>query len=208
METERSGLERQQRLDSERLVDIEHAIHQLSDTDPRLIVELQSELVALSDRRQLSNQYLHNFRRSKRRVIHWLCNENSSFEKQNGVLQSAEAELEKALSIVALQSQIDDQETGVWVENHPQITGRVLSHIELPEDERAAFEAAYPEILSAFVAVYRLDELDLDSLPQGFVPYQKIMKMLPAQLTKFEKPDVINGEGYTDSRLTFWPGLD
>ena len=114
--------------------------------------------------------------------------------------------LEKALRIVAAQSRIDDQETGVWVENHPQITGRVLSHIELPEDERAAFEAAYPEILSAFVAD-RLDALDLDSLPAGVrVVSKDYVKMLPTQLTKFEKPDVINGEGYTDEGLRFGPG--
>ena len=74
----------------------------------------------------------------------------------------------------------------------------MLSHIELPEDERAAFEAAYPEILSAFVAD-RLDALDLDSLPAGVrVVSTNYVKMLPTQLTKSEKPDTVNGEGYTD----------
>ena len=189
METERSGLERQQRLDSERLIDIEHAIHQLSDTDPQLIVELQNELAALSDRRESEQSTLAQFQVEQETSRTLVVQHEQQLREENGVLQSAEAELEKALRIVAAQSRIDDQETGVWVENHPQITGRVLSHIELPEDERAAFEAAYPEILRAFVAD-RLDALDLDSLPAGVrVVSKNYVKMLPAQLTKFEKPD-------------------
>ena len=32
------------------------------------------------------------------------------------------------------------------------------------------------------------------------------VRMLPAQLTKFEKSDVISGEGYTDAGLRFGPG--
>ena len=85
METERSGFERQQRLYSERLDLIsEHAIHQLSDTDPQLIVELQNnELVALSYRRESEQSAFAQFQAEQRRVVHWLCNMNSSsFEKQ------------------------------------------------------------------------------------------------------------------------------
>ncbi len=206
METERSGLERQQRLDSERLVDVEHAIHQLSDTDPQLIVELQNELALLSDRRESEQSALAQFKAEHETGRTLVVQHEKQLREENGVLQSAEAELEKALRIVAAQSRIDDQETGVWVENHPQITGRVLSHIELPEDERAAFEAAYPEILNAFVAD-RLDALDLDSLPAGVrVVSKDYVKMLPTQLIKFEKPNAINGEGYTDEGLRFGPG--
>ena len=206
METERSGLERQQRLDSERLADVEHAIHQLSDTDPQLIIELQNELASLSDRRESEQSALAQFKVEQETGRTLVVQHEQQLREENGVLQSAEAELEKALRIVAAQSRINDQETGVWVENHPQITGRVLSHIELPEDERAAFEAAYPEILNAFVAD-RLDALDLDSLPAGVrVVSKDYVKMLPTQLTKFEKPDAINGEGYTDEGLRFGPG--
>ena len=206
IETERSGLERQQRLDSERLVDIEHAILQLSDTDPQLIIELQNELALLTDRREAEQAALSRLQAEQEASHVRVVQHEQQLREATGVLQSAEAELKKALRILAAESRIDDQETGVWVENHPQIIGRVLSHIELPEDERAAFEAAYPEILSAFVAD-SLDTLDLDSLPAGVrVVSTDYVKTLPTQLTKSEKPDAINGEGYTDEGLRFGPG--
>ena len=206
METEQSGLERQQRLDSERLVDIEHAILQLSDTDPKLIVELQNELALLTDRREAEQAAFSQLKVEQQTSHALVVQHEQQLREENGVLQSAEAELKRALRIVAAESRIDDQEIGIWIENHPQITGRVLSHIELPEDERAAFEAAYPEILSAFVAD-RLDALDLDSLPAGVrIVSTDYVKMLPTQLTRSEKPDTVNGEGYTDEGLRFGPG--
>ena len=148
----------------------------------------------LSDRRESEQSTLAQFQAEQETGHTRVVQHEQQLREENGVLQSAEAELEKALRIVAAQSRIDDQETGVWVENHPQITGRVLSHIELPEDERAAFEAAYPEILRAFVAD-RLDALDLDSLPAGVrVVSKDYVKTLPAQLTKSEKPDAFTAK--------------
>ena len=71
------------RLDSERLVDIEHAIHQLSDTDPQLIVELQNELAALSDRRETEKYAFAQFQ-EEQETSHTLVvqHESSSFEKK------------------------------------------------------------------------------------------------------------------------------
>ena len=44
-------------------------------------------------------------------------------------------------------------------------------------------------------------------MPAGVrVVSKDYVKMLPAQLTKFEKPDAISGEGYTDKGLRFGPG--
>ena len=101
METERSGLERQQRLDSERLVDVEHAIHQLSDTDPQLIIELQNELASLSDRRESEQSALAQFKVEQETGRTLVVQHEQQLREENGVLQSAEAELEKALRIVA-----------------------------------------------------------------------------------------------------------
>lgn len=206
LETEKQGLERQQRQDTTRLEAIEQALAQLSDTDPQLITELDNTLVALNERVSAQRTELSELRIAQDEADAACTRQEERLREQQGTLQSAEAELEKASRIIAAESRIDDQETSAWVEKHAQITGRVLEHIELPEDDRAAFEAAYPELLSAFVAD-DLSTLDIDALPAGVrVVSSAYVQKLPAQLSKSEAPHATDGEGYTETGLRFGPG--
>ena len=206
LETEKQGLERQQRQDTARLEAIEQALAQLSDTDPQLITELDNALVALNERVSAQQAELLELRIAQDEADAAVTQQEERLREQQGTLQSAEAELEKASRIIAAESRIDDQETSAWVEKHAQITGRVLEHIELPEDDRAAFEAAYPELLGAFVAD-DLSTLDIDALPAGVrVVSSAYVQKLPAQLSKSEAPHATDGEGYTETGLRFGPG--
>lgn len=206
LETEKQGLERQQRQDTTRLEAIEQALAQLSDTDPQLITELDNTLVALNERVSAQRTELSELRIAQDEADAAVTQQEERLREQRGTLQSAEAELEKASRIIAAESRIDDQETSAWVEKHAQIKGRVLEHIELPEDDRAAFEAAYPELLSAFVAD-DLSTLDIDALPAGVRVVSSVyVQKLPAQLAKSEAPHATDGEGYTETGLRFGPG--
>ncbi len=206
LETEKQGLERQQRQDTTRLEAIEQALAQLSDTDPQLITELDNTLVALNERVSAQRTELSELRIAQDEADAAVTQQEERLREQRGTLQSAEAELEKASRIIAAESRIDDQETSAWVEKHAQIKGRVLEHIELPEDDRAAFEAAYPELLSAFVAD-DLSTLDIDALPAGVRVVSSVyVQKLPAQLSKSEAPHATDGEGYTETGLRFGPG--
>ena len=206
LETEKQGLERQQRQDTSRLEAIERALTQLSDTDPQLIIELQNELTALKERLSAEQTELSKLRITQDDADASVAQQEEQLRGQKGILQSADAELEKAQRIIDAESRIDDRETSVWVEKYAQIIGRVLEHIELPEDDRAAFEAAYPELLSAFVAD-DLSALDIDALPVGVrVVSTTYVKNLPAQLLKSQAPHATDGEGYTETGLRFGPG--
>ncbi len=206
LETEKQGLERQQRQDTSRLEAIEHALTQLSDTDPQLITELQSEWEALSERLAVAQTEQTKLQSARDEVEASVVQQEEQLREQKGVLESAEAELEKALRIIAAESRIDDSETSAWVEKHPQIKGRVLEHIELPEDDRSAFEAAYPELLGAFVTD-DFNALDIDTLPAGVrVVSSAYVNNLPAQLSKSETPHIASGEGYTETGFRYGPG--
>jgi chromosome segregation protein len=206
LETEKQGLERQQRQDTKRLEAIEQGLAQLSDTDPQLITELNNALIELNEWMSAQQAELSELRIAQDEADAAVTQQEEQLREQQGTLQSAEAELEKASRIIVAESRIDDQETSAWVEKHAQITGRVLEHIELPEDDRAAFEAAYPELLSAFVAD-DLSTLDIDALPAGLrVVSSAYVQKLPAQLSKAQAPHATDGEGYTETGLRFGPG--
>ena len=206
LETEKQGLDRQQRQDAARLEAIEHALTQLSDTDPQLITELKNELAALGERLSAEQTELSKLQIARDEANSAVSQKEGQLREYKGVLQSAEAELEKALRIIAAESRIDDSETSAWVEKHSQIKGRVLEHIELPEDNRAAFEAAYPELLGAFVAD-DLGTLDIDTLPAGVrVVSSAYVNNLPAQLSKSDAPYATDSEGYTETGFRFGPG--
>lgn len=206
LETEKQGLDRQQRQDASRLEAIEHALTQLSDTDPQLITELKNELAALGERLSAEQTELSKLQIARDEANSAVSQKEGQLREYKGVLQSAEAELEKALRIIAAESRIDDSETSAWVEKHSQIKGRVLEHIELPEDNRAAFEAAYPELLGAFVAD-DLGTLDIDTLPAGVrVVSSAYVNNLPVQLSKSDAPYATDSEGYTETGFRFGPG--
>ena len=48
------------------------------------------------------------------------------------------------------------------------IIGRVVEKIQIPVQDRSAFEAAYPELLGAFVSE-NFEALSFDSMPSVFV---------------------------------------
>ena len=206
LETEKQGLERQQRQDKTRVEAIEQALAQLLDTDPQLITELNNELVELNERVSAQQAELSELRIAQDDADAAVTQQGEQLREKQGTLQSAEAELEKASRIITAESRIDDRETSAWVDRHAQITGRVLEHIDLPEDDRAAFEAAYPELLSAFVAD-DLSALDIGALPAGVrVVSSAYVKSLPSRLSKSEAPYATDGEGYTETGLRFGPG--
>ena len=203
---EKQGLERQQAMDASRLEAIEHAYTELSDTDPQLIAGLQFESTASTERLTAEQLALSDLQSAWDSIDASVIREEARLREQTGTLQSAEADLEKALRIIAAESRIDDTETSAWVDRHPQIMGRVLQHIELREDDRAAFEASYPELLSAFVAE-ELSKLDVEALPAGVrVVSAEYLKKLPTLLSKSLKPHQTDGEGYTETGLRFGPG--
>ena len=81
-----------------------------------------------------------------------------------------------------------------------------MEYIELPGDDRSAFEAAYPEVLSAFVC-QDLETLDVDGLPAGVrVVSLDYVNGLPQTVKKTSSHRVADGEGYTDQGLRFGQG--
>ena len=134
-----------------------------------------------------------------------MIREEARLRRKQVLCRALEADLEKALRIIAAESRIDDTETSAWVDRHPQDHGPSLQHIELREDDRAAFEASYPELLSAFVAE-ELSKLDVEALPAGVrVVSAEYLKNLTL-LSKSLKPHQTDGDGYTETGLRFGPG--
>ena len=166
LETEKQGLERQQRLDRQRLETIDQAVLQLADTDPQVIAELEAECLVLTERLAEQTAEHERLKASHERSQARVTEQEVSVREHQGVLQSADAELQKARRIIEAESRIDDRETSAWVSRQSHILGRVLEYIELPGEDRSAFEAAYPEVLSAFVC-QDLETLDVDALPAG-----------------------------------------
>ena len=92
--------------------------------------------------------------------------EEESLRNLQGLCQTAEAELEKARRIIEAEARIDDHEIIAWVAQQASIVGRVVEQIQIPAQNRSAFEAAYPELLGAFVSE-DFEALSLESMPPG-----------------------------------------
>lgn len=206
LETEKQGLERQQRLDRQRLETIDHAVLQIADTDPQVIAELEAECLVLTERLAEKTAEHERLKASHERSQVIVTEQEVSVREHQGVLQSAEAELQKARRIIEAESRIDDREISAWVSRQSHILGRVLEYIELPGEDRSAFEAAYPEVLSAFVC-QDLETLDVDGLPAGVrVVSLDYANGLPQIVKKTVSHRVADGEGYTDQGLRFGQG--
>ena len=206
LETEKQGLERQQRVDNQRLETIDQSVLQLSDTAPQVIAELESECMALTAGIADQTAEQEILKASEERSQAKVTEQEVSMREHQGVLQSAEAELQKARRIIEAESRIDDQETSAWVSQQSQILGRVMEYIELPSEDRSAFEAAYPELLSAFVC-QGFETLDVDALPPGVrVVSFDYVNGLPQTVKKTSSHRAADGDGYTDQGLRFGRG--
>ena len=86
------------------------------------------------------------------------------------------------------------------------IIGRVVEQIQIPVQDRSAFEAAYPELLGAFVS----EDFELqsfESMPPGLrVVSDEYLNALPEQIKKVSAFQLTSHEGYTESGLRFGPG--
>ena len=206
LETEKNALDRRQSLEEMRFNEIESALKQLADGDPELIAQVQTELSELSNRldNQRAVQTTMETEYAERDAAY--LKHDELLKVHQGQLQTAEAELQKARRIIEAESRVDDQETQAWIDQQPGVTGRVLEQINLSASDRSAFEAAYPELLSAFVAT-DLSVLNLDSLPVGLrIVSEAYIAELPHRIRKMSEPSVTDGEGYTDSGLRFGSG--
>ena len=132
--------------------------------------------------------------------------EEESLRDLQGLRQTAEAELDKARRIIEAEARIDDHEISAWVAQQASIVGRVVEQIQIPAQNRSAFEAAYPELLGAFVSE-NFEALSLESMPSGLrVVSVEYLDALPEQIKKVDAFQFTSHEGYTESGLRFGPG--
>ena len=86
------------------------------------------------------------------------------------------------------------------------IIGRVVEQIQIPVQDRSAFEAVGPELLGAFVS----EDFELqsfESMPPGLrVVSDEYLNALPEQIKKVSAFQLTSHEGYTESGLRFGPG--
>lgn len=206
LEIKKHGLQRQQRLESQRLETIDQAVLQLPYTDPQVIAKLESECIALTAGLAEQTAEYETLKVSQERNQTKITEQEVSVREHKGALQSAEAALQKACRIIETESRIDDRGISAWFSRQSQILGRVLEYIELPSADRSAFEAAYPELLSAFVC-QDLETLDVDALPPGIrVVSLDYVKRLPQTVKKTSSHQATVGQGYTDQGLRFGQG--
>ena len=206
LETAKKGLDRQQGLEIARLQDIELALSELSDTDPSLISEMRLHMAELSRRIEKEKTEFSELQLAFDQAQNQVLDEEASLNDLQGLCQTAEAELEKARRIIEAEARIDDHEISAWVAEQTSIIGRVVEQIQIPVQDRSAFEAAYPELLGAFVS----EDFELqsfESMPPGLrVVSVEYLNALPEQIKKVGAFQLTSQEGYTESGLRFGPG--
>ena len=206
LETAKKGLDRQQGLEIARLQDIDQALSELSDTDPNLITEMQVNVSELSRRIEKEKTEFLELQLAFDQSQDLVLGEEESLRDLQGLCQTAEAELDKARRIIEAEARIDDHEISAWVAQQASIVGRVVEQIQIPAQNRSAFEAAYPELLGAFVSE-NFEALSLESMPSGLrVVSVEYLNALPEQIKKVDAFQFTSHEGYTESGLRFGPG--
>ena len=206
LETEKKGLDRQKKLDLERLQDVDALFLKLSDTDPQVIDALRADRVILSERLSFESAHGQKLKEKYEENSGLVLEKEDQLRNLHGKLQLSKAELDKALRVLEVECRVDGQEVDAWVSSHASIKGRLLEYIEVSPADRLAFEAAYPEWLNAFVD-QSIKDFDFESIPAGvrLVSLEQV-GALPKQLSKVTRPHVIDGDGYTESGLRFGPG--
>ena len=206
LETAKKGLDRQKGLDTARLQDIGQALSELTDTDPSLISEMQLNVSELFKRIEKEKIEFSELQLAADQNQNLVLDEEESLRRLQGLLQTAEAELDKARRIIEAETRIDSREISAWVAQQTSIIGRVVEHIQIPAQDRSAFEAAYPELLGAFVSE-NFESLKFESMPLGLrVVSDDYLNALPKHIKKVDAFQVTNHERYTESGLRFGPG--
>ena len=206
LETAKKGLDRQQGLEAARLQDIDQARSELIDTDPNLISEMRVKVSELFKRIEKEKIEFSELQRAVDQSQNLVLDEEESLRHLQGLNQTAEAELDKARRIIEAEARIDSHEISVWVAQQTSIIGRVVEHIQIPAQDRSAFEAAYPELLAAFVSE-DFESLTLENMPSGLrVVSLDYLNALPKQIKKVGAFQLTNHEAYTESGLRFGPG--
>ena len=184
LETAKKGLDRQQGLEILRLQDIDLALSELSDTDPSLISEMRLHMSELSRRIEKEKTEFSELQLAFDQTQNLVLDEEESLRDLQGLRQTAEAELEKARRIIEAEARIDDHEISAWVAEQSSIIGRVVEQIQIPVQDRSAFEAAYPELLGAFVSE-DFELQNFESMPPGLrVVSDEYLNALPEQIKK------------------------
>ena len=206
LETAKKGLDRQQGLEAARLQDIDQARSELIDTDPNLISEMRVKVSELFKRIEKEKIEFSELQLAVDQSQNLVLDEEESLRHLQGLNQTAEAELDKARRIIEAEARIDSHEISVWVAQQTSIIGRVVEHIQIPAQDRSAFEAAYPELLAAFVSE-DFESLTLENMPSGLrVVSLDYLNALPKQIKKVGAFQLTNHEAYTESGLRFGPG--
>ncbi|HBX27427.1 MAG TPA: chromosome segregation protein SMC [Gammaproteobacteria bacterium] len=206
LETAKKGLDRQQGLEAARLQDIDQARSELIDTDPNLISEMRVKVSELFKRIEKEKIEFSELQLAVDQSQNLVLDEEESLRHLQGLNQTAEAELDKARRIIEAEARIDSHEISVWVAQQTSIIGRVVEHIQIPAQDRSAFEAAYPELLAAFVSE-NFESLTLENMPSGLrVVSLDYLNALPKQIKKVGAFQLTNHEAYTESGLRFGPG--
>ena len=205
LETERSGLDRQHTLERARLDDIEKSLAQLADTDPRLIIEAKNLLTELEARETELETVLTACEEHLTTAVDTLTEVEERHADVSAEAESAAAELARAQRILAAEATIDDAETAAWVRRHAAIRGRLVEFLQLPSQARGAFEASFPDWLSAFV-VDDMAHIDLKALPPGVrLIAAESLDGLVDRLRWTERPWDAT-EGYTEGGIKYGPG--
>ena len=206
LEAAKKGLDRQQDLETTRLQDIDQALSQLIDTDPSLISEMRVTVSELAKRIEKEKIEFSELQLAVDQSQNLVLDKEESLRQLQGLSQTAEAELDKARRIIEAEARIDSYEISTWVAQQTSIIGRVVEHLQIPAQDRSAFEAAYPELLGAFVSE-NFESLKFESMPSGLrVVSDDYLNALPKHIKKVDAFQLTNHEGYTESGLRFGPG--
>ena len=136
-----------------------------------------------------------------------VLDEEESLRDLQGLCQTAEAELEKARRIIEAEARIDDHEISAWVAQQASIVGRVVEQIQIPVQDRSAFEAAYPELLGAFVSE-NFELLSFESMPPGLrVVSDEYLNALPEQIKKVRCIPIYQPRGLYGIGSSFRSGM-
>ena len=206
LDAEQRSLDRQQTLERARLKDVETALSELSDTDPALIEQVRDQLATLDRSISVTEETLLEQQREYAVAMDALEHQQETLSELEADAESIQAEMARIQRILDAEARIDDRQTEDWVTSQSAVQARALTEIDLPEQARSAFEATYPEWLSAFV-VERLDQVDLASLPAGVrLIERESLHALTRALRYSDRVEFGTGEGYTGDGLKYGVG--
>ena len=206
LEAEQRSLDRQHTLEQARLEDVDRALAELSDTDPALIEQLREQLTALDQSIASAQETVLERQDAYDSAMEALEHHQEKLSELEADAESVQAEMARIQRILDAEARIDDQQTEDWLASQPTVYARALTVIDLPKEARSAFEATYPEWLSAFV-VDRLDQIELTSLPAGVrLIERESLHALTRMLRHSDQVMFDGGEGYTGDGLKYGTG--